>query len=658
MQQRYKSVNKHIHTMTRAWGNLLALLLSTSHRNCAIAPFCPATQRYDVAQFPPRCMDCPSIIPVQMNLTQINTMARTKRVLKFSPGLPQNQSCGCWRAPADQTIDVALNSSWIVSGLVFNTNRRQWLRQINVKASIDNRTFVDWGTYTAMNFTDASTTLFSYPIRAQFFKVTVLRYINHLVNDTQGVPLSVGALVSQTQPFKCECPQLSNGQCCPFVNMTVRNNTCMWCMDPTQLYTVMINGCGKCRLGTYEHHGRCLYSKPRTRRNSFTVSDAKSNGLFWTMGVNLSTDVNTALVVFLAKDNQTHPCAFDHATAQCLTADEAAFMPILREALGLAAPVSDNPYVADQYLQFDRGRYTLNMTQPTLRSWANCDDHSCRGYIGAAFVTVFENSGVVKTQSVMQAISFNFKVPNLILSVSGMQDTLLARLELHRFGNAWALRIIGVVFRGDCVHLEWDTEGWLTYDNTPDTEYKWIDPPPAKWDSLRVSDCIRTTTLRAQQPVAIITHDASFRTQHTGINIQIRYGFNFSETPTPGDSEQLVTITASSLHPIRLKRLTVATLAQGITTTYTNSKGFIIDPTRVVDLVVACTQPSTFLMTWITKAILILKDNPPSMISAFIQKSCALISQNKVSKAYWLAPARALTPRTIAHQMEVMAEFG
>lgn len=45
--------------MAHVWINLMALLLlTTPHAN---VQYCAPAQRYDVAQFPPRCLDCPKI---------------------------------------------------------------------------------------------------------------------------------------------------------------------------------------------------------------------------------------------------------------------------------------------------------------------------------------------------------------------------------------------------------------------------------------------------------------------------------------------------------------------------------------------------------------------------------------------------------------------
>lgn len=557
-------------------------------------------------------------------------------------------------------MHVTLNASWIVSGLSFNSNRGRWLRQINVQASADNSTFVDWGTYTALNFSTAATTFFSYPIRAQFFRITVLRYANHYINETTGFPVSVSALVTQTQPFDCGCPQLSDGSCCPFVNMTVRNDTCTWCMDPKQLSTVMVNGCGKCKRGTYEYLGHCLHARPPNAQNTFQLTNPATNGLFWTVDTSLSADSNTAIVVFLTQKNESHPCSLGNATAACLDPDSGEYTPILSDVVYTHNSLQrlDHPQIASQYLQFDRGRYTLNMTQPTIRTWAACNSLSCSGYAGALFITFFEKSLSIKMQTVLQPLRFDFEISGFLLEVGAQQDTTNAKIELHRFApNTWFIRIIGVVLRGIGFYVQWDQSEWILYNNTKGAELQMIDAPPETWATLRVSDYMNATKLQAIQPMKVIVHDTVTQVYHSGIYVQIAYGFNFNARPSPGDSEQLVLVTAKSQRPIRLKRLAIVSPGVGITTTYTNAKGFIIDPTRVLDLSIACTRPASTLVSWVTQAIWILKDNPPSVLTNYIKKSCSLIADNQVSNAYWLIPARAPTQRTVSYQMDVVAEF-
>jgi len=648
--------------MARGDITLASLLIMVLNPSSTTIPFCPLTQRYDVAQFPPRCMDCPKVIPNRIQLSKLHAVVRTGPAPKFSPGLPKNQTCGCWRAPANQTIHLALNASWIVSGLSFKSQRTRWLRQIRVHASGDNRTFMDWGTYTASNFSTASTTLFAYPIRAQFFRITVLRYANHYINETAGFPIVVSALGSQTQPFGCSCPQLSNGSCCPFPNMTIRNDTCEWCMDPKQLSTVMVNGCGKCKRGTYEYLGQCLHTRPPNTNNAFRLSRPSTNGMFWTIDATLTADSSTAIVVYLSKQNGPHPCTLKNATAQCINAEPNTYMPIMSEAVNANNSVRrlNNPRIATPYIQFDRGRYVLNMTQPAIRSWAACNGQSCTGYAAALFITLFDNDPVLRTQCVWQALHFQFGIENFRLEVAGQQDTSMAKIELHYFTtpSAWFVRVVGVRLRGKGVYVRWDRSDWRLYDNVEEAELKRIDPPPDAWNAVYISDYINVTKLQAHGPIRTVTHDASIQTWDSGIHVRITYGFDFKSTPSPGDSDQLALVTAKSQKPIRLKRLATTYPGTGITTTYTNAKGFIIDPARVLDLRTACARPANTLVAWVAQAIWILADSPPAALTGFINASCALLAENQVSNAYWLVPARAPTPRTASYQMDVVAEFG
>ena len=125
----------------RAFGFSLLLLSSLSDQ----LPWCPPSTRYDVHRFPPRCLTCPKITQNSLSLSSINTMTvHPRRVAKFSPGLPHNQSCGCWKAGNQSVIDVSLNASWVVSGLTFShMDHTRWLRRFSVLASGDNLTYLD-----------------------------------------------------------------------------------------------------------------------------------------------------------------------------------------------------------------------------------------------------------------------------------------------------------------------------------------------------------------------------------------------------------------------------------------------------------------------------------------------------------------------------------
>ena len=635
---------------------LFLSLLSTP----SAIPYCPPTQRYDVAQFPPRCMDCPQVIPNQLSMSQIRATVQIRRAQKFSPGLPQNSTCGCWRAPANQTVDAALNTSWIVSGLIFNSNTRsRWLREIQINASADNVTFIDWGTYTAQNFSEASVAIFTYPIRAQYFRITVIRYANHYINDSStGFPVSVSALAGQSQPFGCGCPLLSTGLCCPFQNMTVRNDTCIWCMDPTQISTVMVNGCGRCKPGTFEYQGRCVYKRMPNTNNMLQIKSPESDGMFWTAGLQISKDSKTVVAMFLTKNTSfVHPC-MSQPNASCLaTANSSCYFSISQEAAFDTPSVLkrlDVPIVSVQYIQFDRGRYTLNMTQNVIRSWTSCSSTICNGMLGVLFITLFDD-GTFKIQTELLPLKFNFGIPNLVATVGADQTPTLSQMEIHSFSNnQWALRLIGIQMRGECIYLQWDTNPALRIDYQGD-DFTTIPPPPQTWSTLRVTEGLNSTTLTIQQPIKVVEHRSQTLMQYNGIVVSIQYGFNFTTTPSPGDSEQIIFISAKSPQPIRLKNLAI--MSQGFTVIYTTPKGFIIDPTRVLDLGMACSQPTSNLNQWVTQAMSILPDNPPAMLQEFIRASCYKLTSNVASKAYWMVSARATTSRTTSYSMGVVAEF-
>ena len=587
---------------------------------------------------------------------------QTRRVQKFSPGLPQNSTCGCWRAPLNQTVDAALNASWIVSGLTFNSNTRgRWLREIQINASADNVTFLDWGTYTAKNFSDATVAIFAYPIRARFFRITVLRYANHYINDSStGFPVSVSALVSQTQPFGCGCPLLSTGLCCPFQNMTVRNDTCIWCMDPSLISTVMVNGCGRCKPGTFEYQGKCVYKRQSNVNNKLQIANPESDGVFWTAGLDISRDPKTAVAMFLTKTSSfVHPCLLQ-TNASCMldgNSSNSQYISISKETL-YEAPSAlrrlDVPIVSVQYIQFDRGRYTLNMTQAVIRSWTACSSIICSGTLGVLYITTFDDN-TFKIQEELLPLKFNFGIPNLIATASAEQTVSLSRMEVHLFSNnQYALRIMGILLRGECIYVQWDNDPAVRVDYQGD-DFTYVSPPPPKWNTLRVTEGLNSTTLTIQQPIKVVEHRSQSLMQYNGIVVGIQYGFNFSNTPSPGDSEQIIFISAKSPQPIRLKNLAIQT--QGFTVLYTTPKGFIIDSTRVLDLGIACNQPSSTLTQWVTQAMSILPDNPPTMLQEFIRSSCNKLTSNVASKAYWMVSARAPTPRTTSYSMGIVAEF-
>jgi hypothetical protein len=663
---------------------LLAMLYRSVGQN---ASYCLPNQRFDVGAFPPRCIDCTRVLSNRMQVTRIPTTLLTRRaVQKFSPGLPQNQTCGCWRAPVNQTVfDVVLNASWIVSGLSFHSDRRWWIKEVEVQASDNNRTYIPWGVYSMSNFTSASLTLFSYPIRARFFRVTVRKYANHYVNSTAGFPLSpVRALVSHDQPFGCACPMLSNGECCPFLNMTIRNDRCVWCMDPADIKTNMVDGCAKCKAGTFEFEGRCYQSAPPARINSLSIGNPSSDGVKWRIQVNYTTDPQSALLHFIANKTavQRRPCVREGYQSSALVSacclheyyndgnhspilwNFAPSPPLANESATFATAEScriesilDPPSTVKQFVQFDRGRQsaTLSFSEKELRTWASCDDLRCTGFVGALFLTLMSPPPIAAflPQLIQQPLQFEKSVPPLVCTTSRALPQH-ARAELHYYASTdiFVVRILGVELNGEHLRFQWtNTDEWTVTPNAPEPV---VTGPPTPSAALRIGNDINM--LRIDPPISPVIHDAVRRSAAAGILVEVVYGFGFKELPASGDTDQIVIITAKSTQPTRLKRL--ATSRNGETTTYTNAKGFISDPRRAMDLGVACYQDSALMVKWLLQAIQLL-DTPGIPHVSFVQRSCRMVLSGEVAKAFWLAPWRGAlnVDRRSPAGVEVVAEF-
>ena len=689
--------------------NTSSLLLPPS----ALQPYCPPSQRYDVRTFPPKCFDCPRIMPNQMQVAPIATtlLINARRpTQKFSPGLPQNQTCGCWRTPANQTFDIVLNASWIVTGLAFSSGRTQWLREFDVHASDDNSTFLPWGAFTMANFTAASLAVFAYPIRARIFRVTIRRYANHFVNSSAGFAITpVRALVSLDQPFACACPMLSSGACCPFINMTVRSDACVWCMDPADIMTKVIDGCGKCKQGTFEHKGKCYRRMGLGPVNSLSVGNPYSNGVNWRVDVNYSTDSNSMVLLFVTNGTAGRqsgiPCASASAdgkssgvlSACCLRGYQfqqpltPPLFPVLwnftpsppsmaDEGSTEANPSSNTcqidavltpPISIQQFVQFDRGRSnTLSFTEAEIRQWAACDDPTgiCTGTIGALFITPPTTlpARAFMPQLIQQPLRFALGVPPMVCSTLRALP-VQPRAELHYYADTdkYTVRMIGVELRGETLMFQWTSAANFTADapqqwsSTPNGPEPTVSPPPPHGlASLRLTDGI--TSIRIDPPINPVVHGATAHSTSVAILVEIAYGFGFSALPSPGDTDQIVTVTARSTQPARLKRLLTVASPGGQTTLYTTPKGFISDAKRVIDLGIACYQDRPTLHRWLLQAMQLLDTLEGLPYAEFAQRSCQKVVSGQVAKAYWLVPWRAVTAadrRTADAGVEVLAEF-
>jgi len=627
------------------------VLLMLNHTFPSSSPWCPSSQRYDVHRFPPRCLDCSKIILNPMRLSSISASVRPRQpVAKFSPGLPHNQSCGCWRS--NQTVDVQLNASWVVSGLTFHADRFRWLKQFSIAASEDGVSFLDWGTYTQSNFTSSSTVLFRYPIKASVFRLSVFEYVNHMVNVSTGFPLKINALVSDTQPFGCECATLPTGECCPRANMEVKNGTCVLCMDPRDIHTVMVDGCGRCKPGTVPFGLRCVVP-PRSSavRRSLEVSHLVSDGRdAWSARVEVAA--NVPVVVLLSPDAFPQ-CAL--CFARIITNES--YIPVLWDVdlnrskdEGFVTPTKSWG-INQQYLQFDRGRLVLVMSERLIRSWARCTGFQCVGFLGALFIDQFSVVDVIQRRLV-----FDLAIPLTPPLVCLFSRRLIpTSVELHHLldTNQYLLLFTSPELQNTSALVQWDDR----LDRTAvASDGIMTTPPPSSWSSMRIF--ARDQQYYVAHPVPVVRRNAprlALQVAKESTLVTIAYGLTLASSPEPGDSEQLVTISAVSKQPVRLTRL-ASVAAGGQPAMYTTAKGFISDPKRALDLAVACNGmlDTAAMVRWLEAALGLIGSNTES----FVEGACRRVHKGEVSKLYWLVPALPTsTRRNQAVKMSVEVVF-
>ena len=304
--------------------------------------------------------------------------------------------------------------------------------------------------------------------------------------------------------------------------------------------------------------------------------------------------------------------------------------------------------------------YVLSFTEKEIQGWASCDNTTgiCTGTIGALFITTTESySTRFLPQLIQQPLRFDLNVPPMVCTTLRTLP-VQPRAELHYYvaTNTYAVRILGAVWGGDSIKFQWGTNQWIETRNTPERMII-VTPPPSQQCnnvSLRITDSINT--IRIDPPITPIVHGSVLRSTHAGILVELLYGFGFSATPSFGDTEQIITVMAKSTQPVRLKRLVTVTNPGGQTTAYTTAKGFIADTKRVMDLTIACYQDTASLSRWLLQAIQLL-DTTGLPHAEFIQRSCRMVVEREVAKAFWLIPIRGPVDRTANAGVDVVAEF-
>ena len=641
--------------------------------------YCQDTERYDVRRFPPRCLRCPRVKSVPMNLTMLPANSRSmNESVKFSPGLPQNDTCGCW-AGSHQMLEVVLNESRIVVGLFLEqTTHRTWLSDVAVWASDDNTTFLDWGNYSASNFTEASTILFPLPVRARIFRIVVYNYINHYINHTS-FPFSAQAFVSEAEPFACGCPILSSGECCPRQNMRVWEDQCFSCMDNSSLNVMMVDECGICKPGTVERWGQCVAKANQSEQGGFSFEvgtvltsfpelfNVVNDSRRWTVQLQISSAHAVHSIFLIDQPVVDHPCTLTPSFC-CLVPYYQTHTVLLpfpdgtfnASTLPCESAVSQLSSNSDhQFQQYDRGRYSVTMSARGIWNWASCVKSStCTGFIGVLFAQPFPGAQRFLSHVVYRPVEFEFVAPPFMVTTVVPPPPPAVGFDFHRRaldGSLYA-KVSGVQFQSN-VTVRWDyADGGQLPIRGGILELPY---ETSNWTMLRMEGrTVQGTEMlyAAPRPQAMVMHDAVSKISSAMVTARAVYGLNLSDTPIPGDSERVVTLLVTSQQVRRLKRL-VARFGTNFTV-FTNSKGSITYPEYVMDMGVECNDNArrALLLPWLERHTELF--GAQTQFTAFINRVCTLALDLR-NRVFWIVPMlREPFQRNQAISFEIQADFG
>ena len=620
-----------------------------------------------------------------MNLSMVPTQSRSMNVsVKFSPGLPQNDTCGCWTGH-NQVIEVSLNESQIVSGLFLDqTTRKSWLKDVAVVASGDNITFLNWGNYSASNFTEASTILFPLPVRARVFRITVFNYIHHYLNRT-AFPFSVQAFVSESEPFNCGCPMLSSGECCPRQNMRVWEDQCFSCMDNSSLNVMMVDECGICKPGTVERWGKCIAKANMSEQSGYTFNVGTVLASFpellhtvndsrrWTVQLEVGSAHAVHSIFLIDEPLSTHPCTLTPSFC-CLVSyyrTHTVILPFPDETFDPDTLQCQNeistliPNTQHQFQQYDRGRYSITMSARGIRDWALCLKAStCRGYVGVLFAQTFPDSNRFLSQAFYHPLEFEFVAPPFMVTTNIPPPPTAVRVNFRRSNSGVAFaQIAGVSFQNNSASVRWDYGNALQSTITSNGVMALPSPEPQNWSMLRIEGWTRANgsiLFAASRPRdAVGQTNVVNKVVASMVTIRLGYGMDMRDEPEPGDSNSIMTFVVNSEQVRRLRRLAVRYGSASALTVLTSTQGAIKYPDYVVDMGIACgdSVKRGNVAQWLARHTELI--GAEKQFASFINKVCslALDMHNRVFVMVPL-PLREVIKRNNAVFFEIQADFG
>jgi hypothetical protein len=581
-------------------------------------------------------------------------------------------------------IEVVLNDSLIVSGLFLEqTTRKQWLRDVTVTASGDNITFLDWGNYSATNWTEASTILFPLPVRARVFRITVFNYIHHWLNHT-GFPFSAQAIVATREPFTCGCPMLSSGECCPRQNMRVWQDQCYSCMDPNSLNVMIVDGCGICKPGTVERWGKCVTRAGLSPQGGYglvvgtvlaefpELKNVVNDSRRWTVQMEISSLRGSVYSIFLIDEPMPqHPCGDALPSFCCLIRyfqTHVVLMPFADGTINTSATQFCAPQLSalvpntdHQFFQYDRGRYSVSMSSQGIRTWAQCVRSStCTGYVGVLFAQPFADIGRFSSHIVYHPIELEFVAPPFIVATFVQPSLPALGVSFHRFQDASVqAQITGVQFDMNQSTVQWGDENATTVVNVSDTGYMLpATQTRSEWRMMRIQGTAtngKPLSLAAARPMRMAQHDAVIKTDATMVTADIFYGLSLATNPVPGDSERVMTFVSTSVRVRRLLRLQVRYGMNENFAMLANARGMIMFPDHVIDMGIAC-QDRDSLLVWLERHTELF--GARTQFNHFIDRVCAL-ALDEHNRVFCMVPlAQKGLNRNDIVRFEILADFG